>query len=246
LERNRISREKRKKRLAAEKQKEDRARLVNPNPRPWRSVEDESGVKLFTIGAVARALGKSVQAVRLWERQGIISAPESKTQKGDRLYTVEEVEGIAAALKRWGKLQPGRVRMHSRLKGQLCRIQLADGSVQDLSLFRVGVLSKAVDKSIVTLEMMETRKILPATPFRSSTKKGSKLPGHRLYTLDQIDAVRQVYEIFGEEVTAEVAPKFLGEVQRRWAEQGVLGAKILVFLDDVVPCHDDSAAHVSE
>lgn len=38
LERNRISREKRKKRLAAEKQKEDRARLVNPNPRPWRSV----------------------------------------------------------------------------------------------------------------------------------------------------------------------------------------------------------------
>jgi DNA-binding transcriptional MerR regulator len=47
-------------------------------------------------GEVARTLGVSVEALRYWEREGII-APPLRTTGGRRLFTPEQVEEIREA-----------------------------------------------------------------------------------------------------------------------------------------------------
>ena len=47
-------------------------------------------------GQVARTLGVSVEALRYWEREGII-APPMRTTGGRRLFTAEQVEEIRQA-----------------------------------------------------------------------------------------------------------------------------------------------------
>ena len=46
------------------------------------------------ISEVARICGVSVQAIRLWEKTGVI-APTIRTTRGVRLFDVSEVERIA-------------------------------------------------------------------------------------------------------------------------------------------------------
>lgn len=64
--------------------------------------------EFFYIGALAKALGYSVQAIRLWESQGLIPpstyrAPKTKgkpqasgSHRGKRLWTRKQIEGILA------------------------------------------------------------------------------------------------------------------------------------------------------
>jgi hypothetical protein len=80
------------------------------------------GVKreFFYIGALAQALGYSVQAVRLWESQGLLPnsgyrSPRTKapvaggrSDKGKRLWTREQIEGILRVAKKHRVILPNR------------------------------------------------------------------------------------------------------------------------------------------
>jgi DNA-binding transcriptional MerR regulator len=228
LKANREAREKRRKERQVEKKAEKDATKVRTGVRPWKQFEvempGENGTmtKLFTVGALAHAIGKSVQTVRLWEKQDIIPETELRSPKGDRLYTAEQVEMIYGLLKKQGKLEEGKVRRRYTPKGFERMVQFLDGRQERLRMFRVGVLARAVDRTVVTVEQMEQKGILPVTPFRYSQT------GYRLYTVEMIDVVRHAMEAHLEDTQNETLVKaFKAAVLSGWNELGVLDAKII-------------------
>ena len=76
--------------------------------------------EFFYIGALAKALGYSVQSIRAWETQGLMPntpyrSPRTRkpiaggrSNKGKRLWTREQIEGILRLAKQHGVLLPNR------------------------------------------------------------------------------------------------------------------------------------------
>jgi hypothetical protein len=76
--------------------------------------------EFFYIGALAKAIGYSVQAIRLWEGQGLMPntpyrSPRTKapvaggrSDKGKRLWTRAQIEGILKLAKKHRVILPGR------------------------------------------------------------------------------------------------------------------------------------------
>ena len=230
LAQNKASREKRRKAQAEQKAEERKAQKFQARARPWKTVErvvkDKKGVehtvKVFTIGALARALGCSVQAVRLWERQGVIPKTPIRSGKGDRLYTVEQMEMIQQLLKQQGKLDENKVREGFSPRVFHREVKFADGKVKESVLVRVGVLAKAIGRTVITVDQMEQRGVLPHTPFRASSRK------YRLYTIPMIDVVKKAMDSRGETIRGkEQWQGFLEEVTAGWKKLGVLGASLL-------------------
>ena len=229
LAQNKASREKRRKAQAETKAAERKAQKFQARARPWKTVErlikDEKGkeqlVKVFTIGALARALGCSVQAVRLWERQGVIPPTPIRSGKGDRLYTVEQMEMIQQLLKQQGKLDENKVREGFSPQVFHRKVLFADGKEKVLPLVRVGVLAKAIARTVITVDQMESRGVLPQTPFRASSRK------YRLYTLEMIEVVKKAIDKRGETIRGEEQWQgFLEEVEAGWKKLGVMGASL--------------------
>ncbi len=188
-------------------------------------------VQGFTIGAVAAILGCSVQAIRLWERKGILPATDFRYQGRDRLYPWELIDEYQEILKRTGRLDPKKAKPRPlRMVRQI--VKFSDERLEETALFRIGILAKAAKKTVVTLEQWEARGLLPVTPFRhvSVHKTSGELgePGYRLYTIPQIKAVvgalrKRAWDVRGEQAQKE----FHDEVREAWAAQGVIGAKII-------------------
>ena len=73
---------------------------------PWRGSDTE----FFTLGALAKAMGKSPITLRTWERRGWLPLARYRTssvnpQKAKRLYTRAQVEGIVKIAREEGLLQ---------------------------------------------------------------------------------------------------------------------------------------------
>jgi len=51
-------------------------------------------IKMFTIGEVAKELGRSHLTVRKWERDGVLPPAEYRSESNRRLYTEAQVEAI--------------------------------------------------------------------------------------------------------------------------------------------------------
>ena len=76
--------------------------------------------EFFTISHLAKALGYSVQSIRSWENQGLLarspyrsprtSAPVAggRSNKGKRLWTRQQIEGIVRIAKRHKVIFPNR------------------------------------------------------------------------------------------------------------------------------------------
>jgi hypothetical protein len=167
--RNRRKVEERKEKRAARK-----AMKIQPSG-AWKTIEVEvDGVKtrMFTIGALARVLGKGISTIRVWEKKGVLPETPHRSSKGDRLYTVEMVEAIQETLWRVGKLErtkevvrkkkkPSYVVRKVKFKGQR--------KPQEVQLFKIGSLAKAVGRTVVALTQMEKRGVLPRTPLVASS-----------------------------------------------------------------------------
>jgi len=229
LAQNKASREKRRTSQASRKAEERKAQKVRVRARPWKIVErviqDKNGVehtvKVFTIGALARALGCSVQAVRLWERHGVIPKTPIRSGKGDRLYTVEQMEMIQKLLMQQGKLDENKVREGFSPKVFHRKVKFANGRVKETVLVRVGVLAKAVKRTIITVDQMEQRGVLPTTPFRASSRK------YRLYTIGMIKVVKKAMDARGETTRgSDQWHGLLEEVLAGWEKIGVVGASL--------------------
>lgn len=225
---NRASREKRRADTADERREERKAVRVKTASRPFKTVKSRIGKstqELFTIGALALALGCSIQAIRNWERDGIIPEAKLRSDKGesgDRLYTQAQIESIRKRLLKKGYIEEGAVRERPRIKPVFRTIRLSNGTVEEVPLFLIGALSQAVSRNVVTLEQLEARGSLPRTPFRTSSVN------RRLYTADMIQAVRAAFERHGDELRGDAAWKaFYNDVLSQWTEQGVVGAVLV-------------------
>jgi len=230
MEQNRQARQKRRADRQLRTQATREARQFQPI-RAWREVliplevEGETcSIPMFTIGALAGAFGKSVQAVRLWERQGILPETPLRNTKGDRLYTLEMIETALRMLEARGRVDSAvTTRLRSPTVGKARTVRFADGSERVVALFRVGTLAQAVGRTVVTLEQLEHRGILPGTPFRAGGT-----PGYRLYSREMIEAVRNAFEKRGGDVRGEDEWKgFRADVEAAWQAHGVLGATLL-------------------
>lgn len=225
LEVNQQSRERRKEASGDPPRRRSR---VHSDEKRWKTVPaviDGSTEMLLTIGALADALGCSIQAVRLWERQGVIPKTplrSGKDNNGDRLYTQEMVETIKLTLTEQGRLKNVGGKSKVGVKELKRFIRLPDGKVRQLSMFLIGALAQAVHRNVVTIEQLESRGILPETPFRTSSV------GRRLYTAKMIEIVKMAFESRGDDIRGEEAWKsFHDEVLAGWKRHRVMGAVLL-------------------
>ena len=63
-------------------------------------------IKLFYIGTLASALGRSTNAIRKWEIAGVIPDPCFKDELGRRLYSQEQIDAIVQCAER-AKIKQG-------------------------------------------------------------------------------------------------------------------------------------------
>lgn len=227
LLRNREAREKRRTETAKERGQQRKASRLRVGSRSWKTVEaevtDKNGdvatATLFTISALARSIGRSVQAVRLWEGKGLLPEPPFRNKKGDRLYTADMVEVIRKVMGAQGKLPDTSIRSRPALKGISREVRYADGEVELLTLYRVGVLAEAIQRTVVTVQILEGKGYLPLTPFRASSTQ------YRLYSLPMIEAVRVAFEKRDGEIRGVPAWKaFKDDVRGAWEGLKVLDA----------------------
>lgn len=189
----------------------------------------EVKTRMYTIGAVAKALGCSVQALRMWEKKEVIKGPSLLESKGVRLYTASRIDEIRDTLLAKGRLTKTS-RGATRTVGAVKNSQYTDKMVkfrgvkepQPIRLYKIGSLATAVGRTVVTLEQLEQRKLLPATPFRASKV------GYRLYTQEMMEAVQASFDERGGEVRGDLAWKeFYNEVFTAWKALNVIGARII-------------------
>lgn len=221
---NRRAREKRTEERAEQRRAERRAVKMKASS-SWKTIDVEvDGVKrrMFTIGALAKALGRGVSTVRVWERMKVLPETPYRSDKGDRLYSVEMVEEIRDQLKEQGKLDTSRMKRKPKPTFVIRDVEYEDGTVQKTQLFKVGSLAKAVGRTVVALTQMEKRGDLPRTPLLASSIK------YRLYTVGMIEAVQAAFEKRGWQVRGRSEwEDFYYEIEDAWEEQGLLEARIV-------------------
>jgi DNA-binding transcriptional MerR regulator len=224
LDANRKAREERRTVRLAEKAEEQAAVKTKVAPRPYKiftMVVKGVSIKLFTIGGLAAVLGCSVQAIRLWEKRGILPEPAFFSKKGDRLYTAEQIETLRKVAEAQGRVDD-EPKEKEAPQGITRRVRWKDKSVTEETLFRVGVLARAINRTVVTVDQMEDLKRLPPTPFRAAQTK------YRLYTMPMILAVQKIMTKFHGEVRGDDEwKKFHDAVKDEWTKSGIMGARLL-------------------
>ena len=92
----------RKKMLAEERKKQKQHEVDRENP-IWFRIEfgdSEIPVRMYTIGQLAKRLGRKTQTIRVWERKGIMPEATYRSSAKDRLYTELQVRLIVEAYDR--------------------------------------------------------------------------------------------------------------------------------------------------
>jgi DNA-binding transcriptional MerR regulator len=218
---NRKHRQQRQKEHVEEQKKRVEERIIKPH-RPRKFVvtmEDHSGKKasitLFTIGMLVKVLGRSAMTIRKWEDTGVIPATPIRTSRGDRFYTAEFIELIVQLLQKKEKIgyETGPQKMVPVLK----KVRFKDG-VRELKLFRISALARAIGRSIVALEYMEKRGLIPETPFKVSSLN------KRLYSYEMIEVVRKALIDCGDRIKEDNAMHFKYLVEKGWRELGIFEA----------------------
>jgi len=192
----------------------------------WKTVDvevDGVQVPMFTISALAKAVGKGISTIRVWEKNGTLPTTPYRSDKGDRLYTLEMIESVQKALYRAGKLERGVLK---RKKGPAyverdVKFRLLDEPVA-MRLYKVGTLAKAVNRTVISVVQMEKKGCLPRTPLVTSSIE------YRLYTLDMIEAVQGAFERRGGAVRGKEEWRDLyEEIVRDWTKLGIIDARVV-------------------
>lgn len=216
LSQNRASREKRK-----EQDSEDSAEVSaaqkTGSTEAWMEFMDEDGQVWLTIGALARALGKSVKTLRLWENKGWIPHATQRTPKGERLYTPEEILSIREKLLGEGRV--GQSGLQTKTNSYVKQVKVGE-EVQAIVLFRVSALAQAAGRSTSIVLQHESKGRFPKTTLRA---KG----GHRLYTAEMIEGAVAAYEWLDRQAGPKPWDKFRMRVEASWGKLGLAGAEVL-------------------
>jgi len=191
--------------------------------KPWRTVQIEvNGVRtsMFTIGALANAVGKAISTLRVWEEKGLLPETPYRTEQGMRLYSLELMQQVQQSLQQCGKL----VSMRQSRGNQFVikTIQLEGKAPQSAKLYKVGVLAWAIKRTVPSVYQMEDRNSIPLTPFSTGSR------GYRLYTIEMIEAVQRAFEIRPGAIRGLLEWQCVfNEIVRDWKKLGVLGAKLI-------------------
>jgi len=232
LDQNRTSREKRAntpEAIAAREEKEARRRaikviadagfecLVNPELADGRTYRG----RVYTIGAVALVLRRSVQTVRIWEKKGKIPTTDlRRARRGDRLYPeklIAEIRDVAIAS---GLIKEDEKQVFAKAKKFVVKVRLSSGEESLKRLYRVGVLSEAMGRTTSAVLRMEKNGYLPKTTLRTGGN-------HRLYSYGMIVAARDIVDDLGGVAEKKSWPVFAGKVKEAWKESGLLGAVVV-------------------
>ena len=224
---NRKSREKRRLRERVEREvaRKERKTSRDAERSPYKVVEaeiDNVATKLFSIGALAENLRCSVQAIRIWEEKGLLPETPLRNSKGDRLYTLEQIEMIRKIFEAQGKLDTETLTELPEDKSFKRQVLFPGKRSREVELFRVGTLARKIGRTVVTVDQMEDVGRLPATPFRASKTS------YRLYTMGMIEVVEKAMDKRLGHIRGEKAWKeFHDEVLDGWKKLGVLGAELV-------------------
>lgn len=216
LEQNRASREKRREEDGVDSAAAEKAKKADPGE-AWMEFMDGEGQVWLTIGALARALGKSVKTLRLWETKGWIPAASQRTPKGERLYTPEQILSIREKLLGAGKV--GQSGLQTKTKSYVKQVRVGE-EVRSLVLFRVSALAQAAGRSTSIVLQHEAKDRFPRTPLRA---KG----GQRLYTAEMIEAAVVAYRWLDTQQPPKDWDKFHEKLQAAWDKLGLDGAEVL-------------------
>jgi DNA-binding transcriptional MerR regulator len=192
----------------------------------WKTVEVEiDGVthSMFTIGAVAEALDRSVSTIRVWESQGLLPKTQYRSQNGSRLYSFEHIEDLKRALTENSQSFTRKPHRGRRRDTVYKSVRFPNGEVGKVQLHRVRVLAEAINRTPQTVRLMERRKGLPVTTLRSGNQ--------RLYTAKQIEAVQQACALAKKHTSswAEIYAMVLG----LWQKQNIIGAEIVEDVEEI-------------
>jgi len=198
---------------------------------PFRSVVIE-GVVYFTLGGVAASVGCSHQALRVWEKAGLIPMPAIRTTadaRSNRLYTQEQIDEIIKILTDGG---------HLRVRGEdkspimaLVRPVRLVGSTKwvKTALFRLGEVARVVTRAIYTLTTMEREGLLPKTPLRITLPKptdGRARGAVRLYTYEMIEVMSKAFLALPENPTPRQWKTFTHRIQSGWEALGIFSVEV--------------------
>jgi hypothetical protein len=189
----------------------------------WRTEKVEVDgvfVTMFTIGALAQATGLSISTLRVWERRGFLPETPYRSSRGDRLYPLELVEKSRKAIRTARREVPQK-----KKRDRTCvvrQIEFGNGEVHEIRLYKISVLARAINRTVVGVALMESKGYLPETPFRGSAI------GYRLYTLEMIEVVKKALEKRGSVMRQKADLRdFHDEVIDGWVELGVLDARLV-------------------
>jgi len=197
----------------------------------WKKIEVEVDgvmIAMFTLGALARILGKGLSTLRMWEGKGVLPQTPYRSERGDRLYTYDQVNDIRNQL-----VKDGRVH-HTFVKPRLAKpktitkmVRDDDGIERRVALYRVSALAAVLNKTVSQLVVYEQRGLIPVSPLRATSVQ------YRLYTPSMLQAVRAVLEMFGYPVLkATVDPKLVhARILEEWERQGMRNSVIVEDTD---------------
>lgn len=196
----------------------------------WKTIEVElngAKVSMFTLGALARILGKGLSTLRMWELKGVLPQTPHRSERGDRLYTYDQVASIREQLLRVGKIDPVFAKTRQKPKTITKTVRNDDGVESRVALYRVSALAEVLNKTVSQLVIYEQRGLIPVSPLRAASVQ------YRLYTPGMLRAVRAVMEMFGYPVLKlSVNPAHVRErILDEWGKMGMRNATIVEDTD---------------
>lgn len=216
LEQNQASREKRREEQGVDAEAQEKARKTDANE-AWMEYQDDEGQIWLTIGALARALGKSVKTLRLWETKGWIPEASQRTGKGERLYTPEQILEIRERLLKEGRVGSSGIQVKTNSYTKILRVK---GENRPTVLFRVSALALAAGRSTSIVLQHESKGRFPPTPLRAQG-------GQRLYTANMIEIAAEAYQWLDDQPAPKPWDVFYAKVKKGWDKLGLNDAEVL-------------------
>lgn len=170
----------------------------------------KASTRLYTIGFLAELAKCSVQAIRVWEKEGIIfETPFRDPVRNNRLYTMEMVELLYKILLYKGKLDFSHRKDKTQSIIYLCE-KLDKNVLCEITFYKRGYLAESCGKSARFMRDLESFGYLPKSPY--FTAKGISL-----YTEEMVKDVRQVLEFHEGQITPERGAKVYRNLVYRWS-----------------------------
>jgi MerR HTH family regulatory protein len=209
---------------SAERLAESEATVFLPQDN-WRTVQGSKDPKdvLYTIGYAAKALDVSIQAIRLWDSQGIFP----KTDRGtgnSRLYSLNQIEMMRKAIANRQGYYPKRTKdkKNTLERWTIC---LDDGSKLERILVPLSALASSAQRRPASLLQLERKGYLPRTTLRGPL--GRKGAGRRLYTVEQAELVTQLIRTCLGSRDPKVWADFRSKVETGWRELRCWNARLV-------------------